>query len=168
MSMDQSKSFTVAELAAYVDGCASGVGETVILRINGLESAVQGDITYVEDEKFFAAAGASRASCVIVPESAEVEASCRIEVKKPKLAFAKIGALLHPAIKRGAAIHATAIVSTTAVLDQSVYLGPHTTVGEYTTIGAGTRVEAGVVVGANVTIGSDCVLHPNVVLYDGV
>jgi UDP-3-O-[3-hydroxymyristoyl] glucosamine N-acyltransferase len=166
--MPDAKTLTASELAAHVDGRVVGDGATLIHRVNGLESAGEGDIAYVEDEKFFAAAGASRASCVIVPEGADVAVACRIEAKKPKLAFALIAALLHPARKRSPAIHATAVIAETAAVDPTVYVGPQVVVGEYAKIGADTRVEAGVVIGANSTVGRECVLHPNVVLYDGV
>ena len=158
----------VADLAAHVGGNVVGDGEVLISRVASTGSAGEGDIAYVEDAKLFDTAAASKASCVIVPQGANVQASCRIEVKQPKLAFALIAALLHPAKKRAPAIHATAVIAETAAVDPTAYVGPHVVVGEYTLVGAGTRVEAGVVIGANVTVGSECVLHPNVVLYDGI
>jgi UDP-3-O-[3-hydroxymyristoyl] glucosamine N-acyltransferase len=158
----------IAELAEHVGGKVIGDAEALIRGVASLESARAGEISYVEDEKFFVAAGASKASCLIVPEGADIEAPCLIKVKKPKLAFALIAALLHPAKQRGPEVHPTATVSESATVDSTVYLGPHTVVGEYARIGAGSRLEASVIVGANVTIGSECVLHPNVVLYDGV
>ena len=145
-----------------------GDGSVTISSVASLELAGERDIAYVEDEKFFEAAGGSKASCVIVPPDARVKAACRIETKQPKLAFAIIADLLHPAKKRGPSIHATAVVAGTAEVDESAYLGPHVVIDEYARVGAGTRIEAGVVVGANASIGSRCVLHPNVVLYDGV
>lgn len=166
--MPEAKTLTASELAAHVGGRVIGDGAIPVRRVNSLEAAAEGDIAYVEDEKFFEAAGASKASCVIVPAEANVQASCRIEVKQPKLAFALIAALLHPAKKRAPEIHATAVVSERAAVHSTVYVGPHVVVGEYTIIDSGTRLEAGVVLGANVTVGRDCVLHPNVVLYDGV
>ena len=91
-----------------------------------------------------------------------------IEVANPKLAFALIGAALHPPVRREPSIHPTAVVAETADIALTAYVGPHVCVGEYARVGAYTRLEAGVVLGANVTVGDDCVLHPNVVLYDGV
>jgi UDP-3-O-[3-hydroxymyristoyl] glucosamine N-acyltransferase len=166
--MNHSTPLAVSDLALHVSGRVVGDGTTLIRGVNSLDAAVAGEISYVEDEKFFEAADASKASCVVVPAGADVQAACRIEVKKPKLAFALIAALLHPPQKREPAIHPTATVAESAAVDASVYLGPQVVVGDYARIGAGTRVEAGAVVGANVTIGSNCVLHPNVVLYDGV
>jgi len=54
---------TVSELAAHVGGHAFGDGNAIIHRVARLETADGGEIAYVEDEKFFAAASASKASC---------------------------------------------------------------------------------------------------------
>lgn len=166
--MPEAQRLTAAELAAHVGGRLIGDGSVLIHRVAALEAAAEGDIAYVEDEKFFAAAGASKASCVLVPEGADLQSDCRIEVQKPKLAFSLIASLLHPPKRREPAIHPSAAIADSARVDSSVYIGPHVVVGEYAWIAADSRIEAGVVIGANVTIGCDCVLHPNVVLYDGV
>src|SRR6266480_108057 len=166
--MPEVKSLTVSELADHVGGTLIGDGSVLIHRVADLDAAGEGDIAYVEDEKLFAAAGTSKASCLIVPQNADVKAPSRIEAKRPKLAFALIAELLHPAKKREPYIHPTAVVAETAEVDASAYLGPHVVIEEYARVGAKTRIEAGVVVGAGVTVGRECVLHPNVVLYDGV
>src|SRR5258706_14270557 len=91
---------TVSELAAHAGGSVLGQGETTINRVASLDSAGEGDITYSEEEKLFAAAANSKASCVITSLGKDVKVSCRIEVKNPKLAFALIAELLHPPKRR--------------------------------------------------------------------
>ncbi len=166
--MKEGSDISVDELAAHVGGQVIGDGNILIQRVASLESAGDREITYVEDEKFFGAGGASKASCVIVPLGADVKTSCRIEVTKPKLAFALIAALLHPQKRRESFVHPTAVIAETADIALTAYIGPHVSIGENSTIGAGTRIDASVVVGDAVTIGIGCVLHPNVTLYDGV
>jgi UDP-3-O-[3-hydroxymyristoyl] glucosamine N-acyltransferase len=166
--MKEGSEISVNGLAAHVGGQVIGDGNILIQRVASLESAGDREITYVEDEKFFAAGGASKASCVIVPLGADVKTSCRIEVTKPKLAFSLIAALLHPQKRRESFVHPTAVIAETADIALTAYIGPHVSIGDNSTIGTGTRIEAGVVVGDSVTIGIDCVLHPNVTLYDGV
>ena len=139
----------VHELAEIVKGRVAGSGDTQIERIADLDQAREGEIAYVDNEKFFETALASKASCLIVPTSEKFGDRTVIEVANPKLAFALIGAALHPT-KREPSIHPTAVVAETADVSPTAYIGPHVTVGEY------------------VTVGDDCVLHPNVVLYDGV
>src|SRR5437899_1244058 len=116
---------TVAELAAHVGGRVVGDGGIVIERVASLESADTDEITYVEDEKFFAAASQTKASCVITPENAELNARCRIEVSKPKLAFALIAEVLHPPKRNEPSIHSTAVVAETADIALTAFVGPH-------------------------------------------
>src|SRR5262245_55827869 len=162
---------TAAELATHVNGKLTGPGDTTIERVADLENAIAGEIAYVDNDKFFAVANVSKASCLLVPEGASgiVRSGVAvIEVLQPKLAFSLIAELLHPPLRREPAIHETAVVAATADVALSAYLGPHVCVGEYAHVGVNTRIEAGTVIGANVTVGDECVLHPNVVLYDGV
>lgn len=160
----------VQELAEIVDGRVVGDRETQIERIADLDQAREGEIAYVDNEKFFGAAVASKAACLIVPLGGGEKFAGRtlIEVANPKLAFALIGAALYPPVRREPEIHATAVVAENADIALTAYIGPHVQIGEGARVGAYTRIEAGVVVGANATIGDNCVLHPNVVLYDGV
>ena len=160
----------IAELAEIVGGRLVGHPETEITRIADLDQAGDGEIAYVDNEKFFAAARASVASCLIVPEETAEKFPDRtvIEVANPKLAFSVIGAALHPAVRREPQIHASAVIADSADIALTAYVGPYVQIREGARVGAFTRIEAGVVVGANVTIGDDCVLQPTVVLYDGV
>ena len=159
---------TVLELAAHVGGHAFGDGNVVIHRVASLGTAGEGEIAYVESEKFFAAASASNASCVIAPEGAEVKARCRIEVKKPKLAFALVAEILHPPKKRAPEIHPSSVIASSAKVGGGVFIGAFVCVGENSSVGDGTQIRAGAKIGDNVRVGSDCVVHPNVFLEDGV
>lgn len=160
----------IEELAEIAGGRVFGDKETRIERIADLDQAREGDVAYVDNEKFFAAAAESKASCLIVPVGVAEKFPGRtlIEVANPKLAFSLIGAALHPPVRREPEIHASAVIAESADVALTAYIGPHVQIGDNARVGVSTRIEAGVVVGANVTIGDDCVLHPNVVLYDGV
>ncbi|HEY5884867.1 MAG TPA: UDP-3-O-(3-hydroxymyristoyl)glucosamine N-acyltransferase [Pyrinomonadaceae bacterium] len=167
------KTLSVSELADHVSGVVIGDGDVVIDRIADLKRAGSNEVAYVEDEKFLESAAASQAGCLIVPKELtatlqKTEQQPLIEVANPKLAFARIAALLHPPKRREPLIHASAVVAETANLDLTVYLGPHVSIGEHSHVAAGTMIEAGVTIGDNVKIGTDCVLYPGVVLYDNV
>src|SRR6266403_1617201 len=159
---------TVSELAAHVGGRLFGAGDISINRVASLDSASEGDIAYVEEEKLFAAAAKSKASCVIAPLGTTVEVPCRIEVKNPKLAFALMAEVLHPPKQRQPEIHPTAVISPAAKIGHDVFIGAFVCVGENSSVGSGTQIRAGAKIGDNVTIGNDCVIHPNVFLEDGV
>jgi UDP-3-O-[3-hydroxymyristoyl] glucosamine N-acyltransferase len=159
---------TVSQLAAHVGGRVLGDGGVSILRVAGLDSAGEGDIAYVEEEKLFAAASKTRASCVITTVDADVKVPCRIEVKNPKLAFALMAEVLHPPKQRRPEIHHTAIITPDAKIGDHVFIGAFVCIGENTFVGDRTQIRAGAKIGDHVRIGSGCVIHPNVFLEDGV
>lgn len=159
---------TVSDLAAQVNGSVIGDGDTMIERVASLDSAGEGDIAYVEDEKFFATANASKATCVVAPEASDLTAPCRIEVAKPKLAFALIAEILHPYARKEGSIDPTAVIADSADVALTAFIGPQVSIGEHSTVGIGAQIYSGVSIGDNVSVGSDCVIHPNVVIYDNV
>src|SRR3989440_5994824 len=160
---------TVAELAALVGGRARGDAGAFVRGVASIEGAGEGDIAFVEDEKFFDAARACRATCVIVPEGARLEGvRSTIETARPKLAFALVAETLCPPRRRAAFVHPMASVASSAKISEGVYVGACVRIGEGAEIGEGAQILACAVVGEHVTVGRGCVLHPNVVLYDGV
>ena len=130
---------TIAELATHVDGRLIGDGSIHIERVADLSTAGAGEIAYLEDEKFFAAGAFSQASCLIAPEKFVSSVKdlivdkefgpALIEVAKPKLAFALIAELLHPAKHREPLVHDSAAIAETADIDLTVYIGPHVSIG---------------------------------------
>jgi UDP-3-O-[3-hydroxymyristoyl] glucosamine N-acyltransferase len=171
MSEPKEEGRSAAELASLVGGRVVGDGGARVARVASLASAREGDVAFVEDEKLFESARASRASVVIAPEGAGARLErlgSVIEVARPKLAFALAAEALNPSRVRAASVHPSASVARGAVLGEGVHVGAHVSVGEGSTVGEGAQLLDGVRVGERVTIGRDCVLHPNVVLYDGV
>lgn len=158
----------VSALSRHVDGRVSGDGDVLIRRVASLDTAGEGDIAYVEEEKFFPAANSSRASCLIVPAGAAIDSECRIEVKNPKLAFALIAEILHPAARSEPSIHPSAVIHENADVALTAFVGANVSIGKDSRVGIGSEVRHGVSIGENVSIGNDCVLQPNVVIYDNV
>jgi hypothetical protein len=80
---------------------------------------------------------------IVSPDVAEkIPNKTLIEVANPKLAFALIGAALHPPLRREAEIHETAVVAQSADVALTAYIGPHVQIGENARVGAYTRIEA--------------------------
>lgn len=166
--MVERKIWTASELAQHSGGRLVGDGDVAIESVADLETAGEGDIAYVEDEKFYEAARNSKASCLIVPEDAEISSPYRIEVKKPKLAFALIAEILHPPKRNESSIDQTAVMAESADVALTAFVGAHVYIGENSQVGIETQILSGVSIGDNVRIGSDCVIHPGVVIYDNV
>lgn len=143
--------------------------------ISSLKSATATDLVFVEDPKHLAAAMQSSAGAVIVGDFAATTSGKPLLVAaQPRLAFAKAGELLHPAVSRPARvdqaeslIHPTAVIGGGAHIASSARIGPHAVIESGTRIGERTAVGAGVFIAHNVIIGEDCDIRANVSIYAG-
>lgn len=153
------------EIADFLNAELIGDGGVEIVRVAALDSATRGDVAFVEKpESDFA----TDASCLIVPiDFASGHSMPLIKAENPKLAFAKIAAVLHPRKPREAETHDSAVIAPSARVGADVFIGAFVCVGENSTIGDGTQLRAGAKLGDNVTVGRNCVLHPNVFIEDG-
>lgn len=151
------------EIARLVGGELHGDGDIDIVSVADIASATLGQIAFFDKAD---PVPATAASCVITRADSGGPHS-RIIVQDPKLAFAKIAAILHPKKSRPAEIHSSAVIASSATIGRDVFIGAFTVVGENSTIGAGSHLRAGAKVGDGVRIGSDCILHPNVFIEDG-
>lgn len=155
----------IVEIAEFLGGDLSGDGAAEISGIAGLEKAEKGELSFLDNA---ANEFATNASCLLVPENFAAQTSLPIiKVKNPKLAFARVAAVLHPSKKRGAICHASAVVSESARLGENLFIGAFVTIGDDTKIGDGTQIRAGAKIGDRVKIGAGCVIHPHVFIEDG-
>ena len=153
------------EIADLLGGELSGDPNVEIAGVAAVGSAGKGDIVFYEksDDAFL-----SKASCLLVPNASAADASrTLIKVKDPKLAFAQIAAVLHPAKLRQPEIHSTAVISESATIGSGVFIGAFVCIGDFSVIGDGCQLRAGAKVGDKVSLGRKCVFHPNVFVEDG-
>lgn len=150
------------EIAKLVNGKLNCDGNIEVTGVAGFETAQKGEITFLEKIEN---QSQTNASCVFVPENSEFPFST-IEVKNPKLAFAKIAEVLHPPQKRSPIIHPLAIISESAILGKNVFIGAFCCIGDNSEIAEGTQLRAGAKIGDNVLVGRNCVIHPNVFIED--
>jgi UDP-3-O-[3-hydroxymyristoyl] glucosamine N-acyltransferase len=152
------------EIADLLGARLSGSPDVEITGVASLDAATAGDIAFVEN------AGAelsSDASCLLVrPDFQTPVTAAMITVPDPKLAFARVAAILHPPKRRPAEIHHSAVIAENARLGSGVFIGAFTCVGENSIVGDNTQFRAGAKIGDNVRVGSNCVLHPNVFVED--
>ncbi len=156
------------EIAKLVKGDLNGDAELEISRVASLKESKEGDISFLESSKSDEDLAAVRASCLLVFEDfVNTSKSTIISVKNPKLAFARIAAILHPRKTRGSEVHSSAVIAHNSTLASDVFIGAFCCVGENTSIGSGSQLRAGAQLGDDVAIGENCILHPNVFVEDG-
>lgn len=157
--------FTVADIARHLGGEVHGDPALVLKGFAPADRAQPGDLTFAENENYFARAEQSAASAIIVDGSFTSERKTLIRVADARVAFAKVLPLFFPEPVFPAGIHPAAIVAPTAQVDTSAHIGPHCVVGEKARIGPRSILQAGDYVGAGCQLGEEVNLFPNVTLY---
>src|SRR5260370_41872687 len=118
----------------------NGSPDTEITGLNGIERAGPGELSFVSNPKYGAAARSTNASAVIVGEDFPAIPAAMLRAKDPYLTFARALELFHQPPRYAPGGHPTAVAHSTA------------------TIGAGARVGAYVVSNQNSQIGGTAVV----------
>ena len=157
---------TLEALAAKLKGRLIGDGAVLIRDVNNLEAVQEGELTFAEDARHLAQALQSKAAAIIVSSAVtDLPGRSGISVADPKLAFALLLEIFHPAIPPKGGIHPSAIVGEEAQIDAQAEIRAHAVIGRRVRISRGTIVEPGACIGDDVTIGEQCLIGPNVVVY---
>lgn len=145
----------------------------IILGVAPLESAGPDELSYMDNARYVAQLGATRAGVVLVADryAPRVGAgSVAIVCKDPHRAYARVLAELFPdAMRPGSFFGASgvapgAIVHPDARIEQGAVIDPGAVIGAGAEVGRGTVIGATSVVGPGVRIGRDCSIAPGVVL----
>lgn len=142
---------TLGELAEISGSELRGDADCHIDRVNTLQDAVTGDITFLSNRHYARYLADTKASAVIL--SKQDSDNCKTNAlinDDPYLAYARIINFLYPSSPVTPGIHASAIV------------------GKNTDIAADAMISASVVIGNNVHIGSGSIIGPGVVIENNV
>jgi UDP-3-O-[3-hydroxymyristoyl] glucosamine N-acyltransferase len=162
-------SYTVKQIAAFLNLQYQGDGERLLRRVAKRETADEDSLIFLErGSRESPLSEKLNVGCILVPRDLAPNGINAIFSDHPKLDFARAAEFLHPKPKSRGTRHPTADVSPEAEICDSVELGPHAVVEAGARIGAGSILHAGVVVGQGCCVGRECILYPYVVLYPGV
>ncbi|HEY9175960.1 MAG TPA: UDP-3-O-(3-hydroxymyristoyl)glucosamine N-acyltransferase [Verrucomicrobiae bacterium] len=156
--------FSITEIARHLGGEVVGDSSIVLRNFAPADRAQPGDLTFAENEVFFARAEQSAASAIIVDAPVNSRKTL-IRVPSARIAFAKVLPLFFPEPTYTPGVHPTAVVAATAKVDASAHIGPHCVVGEGASIGPRSVLLAHVFVGPECVLGEDTMLFPHVTLY---
>ncbi len=144
------KNMKLGEIAATLGAVLeNGDPQTEITGVSGIEEAATGQITFVANPKYFAAAKNTTASAIIVSEDFPAVTCALLRSQNPYLSFARAIDLFYQPPRYAPGIHPTAVIGPTA------------------RIGANAHISAYVVIDDGVEIGDNAVLLPHVVIYRG-
>jgi len=158
--------YRLADIAARFGGCVLGEGNTPINQVATLDSAQDGNITFLASSKYRAQLLTTRAGAIILGDAdAESTSLPRIVCNNPYAYFAKVSAFLNPLPQTLPGIHPSAVIGEGAQIDPSAQIAAHVVIGTNACIGAGCVIMEGCSIGDGVTIGADSRLYPRVVVY---
>jgi UDP-3-O-[3-hydroxymyristoyl] glucosamine N-acyltransferase len=139
----------LGKIATTLGARLEGDAEIEITGVAGIEEAGAGQLTFVSNPKYAAAAKTTRASAVVVAEDFPALEAATLRGKNPYLLFARAIELFYQPPRYTPGVHPSAVVH------PSARIGRNPSIGAY------------VVIAEEVEIGDDCVLLPHVVIYRG-
>ena len=157
--------YTAADIAKLLGGEVAGDASLVLKGFAPADRAQSGDLTFAENESYFARAEQSAASAIIVDGPYASNRKTILRVPNARLAFAKVLPLFFPEPAFAAGIHPTAILAPTAQVDPTAHIGPYCVVGDQVRVGPRAVLQGGNHVGANCLIDEDTNIFPHVTLY---
>ncbi len=157
--------FTAAEIAKELNGEVQGDGSIKLTGFAPATTAKAGDLTFAENEAFFAKAEQSAASAILIDGPFKSERKVVIKVASARVGFARVLPLFFPEPVFAPGVHGSAVVASSAQIDPSAHIGAHCVVGDNVKIGPRVVLRGGNHVGDNSSIAADTQLFPNVTLY---
>lgn len=165
MTNTPTRTMKLADVAAALRGEVIGNGETPITGANSAENAREGELTFAENTRYFAAAERSRAAAIIVSEVISGTEKPLIRVSNVRAAIAQVLMIFFPPERPASGIHPSATIDPTALIAESASIGPNCVIGARVSVGARTVLMGGNDIGRDCVLGDDVWLHPNAVLY---
>ena len=155
----------LSHIASALDArLENGSPDTEITGLNGIEYAGPGELTFVSNPKYAAAARSTKASAVIVGEDSPAIATAMLRARNPYLTFARALELFHQPPRYESGRHATAVVHPRARIGANAHIGPYVVIDEDVVIGANAVLLAHVVIYRGAKIGNNFFAHAHAVV----
>ena len=158
--------FTAADIAKELNGQVEGDGSIPLTGFAPATTAKAGDLTFAENETFFAKAEQSAASAILIDGPFKSARKAVIRVANARIACARVLPLFFPEQTFAPGVHASAVVAASAQIDSTAHVGPFCVIGEKVKIGPGVVLRGSNHVGDCSVIGANSHLFPNVTLYN--
>ena len=152
------------DIARAVEGRLIGLPDVTVTGIASLADASEGDLSYIEHDRYLPAATRSRAAAFVVSQEIAGLTRPQIVAANAKYAFARIVEQFFtpPYAARGVAAEVARGQDVEMGADVSIW--PFVTLGDRVRIGARATLFPGVFIGHDSVIGDDSVLYPNVTI----
>ena len=149
-------SHSLKQIADLINCKFIGNPDFLVSGINEIHKVEEGDLVFVDNEKYYEKALSSAATTILINKEVECpEGKALIISENPFRDFNKLTTNFSPVEKwsnKNQEIH------------ESVMLFPNVTIGDTVKIGANSIIYPGVVIYSNTTIGDNVIIHANTVI----
>lgn len=170
------------EIAERLDCKLEGDGSINISGVATLGDALEGDLSFLTNPKYFNEVKTTKASAIITGHESISLGIAMLRHDNPYLVFAKAIELFHAPLRKQPFIHPTAWIADTAKVGKRVSIGAYTyiadgvsiedeveihahcVVHEGVHIGEGSILNSGCIVREDVRIGKRCIIQNNAVI----
>ncbi len=129
-----------------------------------IEMAGPGQMTFVSNPKYAAAARTTKASAVIVAEDFPAISTAMLRSKNPYLDFARALELFYQPPQYAPGIHPTAVVHPSSRIGAGAHVGPYVVIQEEVDIGQNAVLLAHAVIYRGVRIGANFMAHSHAIV----
>jgi UDP-3-O-[3-hydroxymyristoyl] glucosamine N-acyltransferase len=154
----------LAEIASRLGCRLEGDGEIEITGVAGIEHAARGQLTFLANRKYTAAARTSKASAILVAPEAGPMPMAALRSENPYLDFARSIELFHQPARYAPGVHPTAVVAPGARIAPDAHIGPYCFVDDEVELGSRAVLHSFVSIYRGARIGDDFFAHSHVVV----
>jgi len=133
--------------------------ERMFVGVAPLQSAVECQVSFLDNRRYAVVLEQTRAGAVIVHPQMQrrvPNSTIAIVTASPYEGWARVAALFHPVRPSRPGIHSSALIDPDAQVHRSAEIGPYAVVEARAEIGPGCRIGSFVSIGPGVTVGRDC------------
>jgi UDP-3-O-[3-hydroxymyristoyl] glucosamine N-acyltransferase len=157
----------LGEIATKLGCQLEGDASVDISGVAGIEDAKAGDLTFLDNRKYYPLAKVTKASAILIaPDGPEVPAA-KLRTANPYLDFARALELFHSPGKYAPGIHPTAVIAPTAKVAAGAHIGPYCFIDDNVEIGRNAVLHSFVSIYRDVRIGDDFFAHSHVAVREG-
>jgi UDP-3-O-[3-hydroxymyristoyl] glucosamine N-acyltransferase len=155
-------SYSLEKLAREIGGTVQGDGSIQISGVAPLDTAKEGEITFVTNPRYGKAVLGTKASVILCEKPFPRVPKAFLLAPNPYAALAKMIPLFHPQTLPAPGIRPGAWIDPTASVDPRACVADGVAVSAGAKVGARSVLFPGVFIGEKTVVGEDCILYPNV------
>jgi UDP-3-O-[3-hydroxymyristoyl] glucosamine N-acyltransferase len=142
----------------------NGSPETEITGVAGIEDAGPGQLTFIANPRYAAAARTTKAAAVIVAEDFPAISAAMLRSKNPYLDFARALEMFYQPPQYAPGIHPTAVVHPSAKIGRNAHIGPYVVIAGDVEIGDNAVLLAHAVIYCGARIGDNFLAHSHAIV----